>query len=206
MKLKVAIDIDDVTLNLLDSWVALYKKMVNLDESTNIVIDNWDVSLSMPLLKKHEVFSLLDFPGLFFNSLPIPGAIQGIKELINSYKFDIYFLTVASSKTAYYEKLKWIESYFGKEYSNKVIAVATGAMKNEVGKLFDAIIDDNPLNMEELAELNKICILYSRKHNLTYNNPKIYRFFTWEAIIYFLHFIANTKHVALDGTPAWKFR
>ncbi len=61
--------------------------------------------------------------GFFTKLLPLPGAIESVKSLIESDIYDPYILTAPSIKNplCYTEKRIWIEQYFGIEFVKKLI-------------------------------------------------------------------------------------
>lgn len=76
----------------------------------------------------------------FFTSLePIVGAVDSVKRLIASDKYDPYILTAPSTRNpeSYKEKRIWIEMYFGYEFTKKLII-----HPNKGLALGDILIDD----------------------------------------------------------------
>lgn len=167
MKLKIALDIDDVVLDLIGNWVSMYKKRTGIPDSVHIPITQWSMPACLRELNKDEVLDMLNFPGLFYYAKPVEGAITGVRELLRTENYDVYFLTSASHKTEYHEKLRWVKDYFGEESMKRVIAVPTGGLKNFVGQLFDVLVDDCPANMTAIAQISPKphCILFDCSHN-----------------------------------------
>lgn len=76
----------------------------------------------------------------FANLDPIEGAIQAVKDLIDSNAYDPYILSAPSTRNpfSYAEKREWIEAYFGYDFCDKLILCAhKGLLKG------DLLIDDN---------------------------------------------------------------
>lgn len=76
----------------------------------------------------------------FANLLPIEGAIETVKRLINSDEYDPYILSAPSTKNpfSYAEKREWIEIYFGCDFCEKLILCGhKGLLKG------DLLIDDH---------------------------------------------------------------
>jgi len=78
--------------------------------------------------------------GFFYNLQPISGAVESVKELIHSTKFDPYILTAPSihNPGCYTEKRLWIERYFGLNFTKKlIISPNKGLLKG------GALVDDH---------------------------------------------------------------
>lgn len=78
--------------------------------------------------------------GFFTKLKPMPNAIDNVKWLIQSPKFDVYILTAPSvlNPLCYIEKRLWVEEYFGMGMVNKLIITPNkGLNKGEY------LIDDN---------------------------------------------------------------
>ena len=85
----------------------------------------------------------VEFPqsqlGFFENLPPIQGAIDSVKHMILSDKFDPYILTAPSvlNTHCYSEKRLWVEKYFGLGFVEKLIICSNkGLLKGDV------LIDD----------------------------------------------------------------
>lgn len=104
--------------------------------------------------------TLCDFKGAFLNALrmnpairypqsqyrffanlqPIAGAIETIRDLIDSEEYDPYILSAPSTRNpfSYAEKREWVEVHLGYEFCEKLILCAhKGLLKG------DLLIDDN---------------------------------------------------------------
>lgn len=77
--------------------------------------------------------------GFFANLSPISGAIESVKSLIASDKYDVYVLTAPSPRNplSYTEKRVWIEKHFGLAFTEKLIICPNkGLLKG------DLLVDD----------------------------------------------------------------
>jgi 5'(3')-deoxyribonucleotidase len=80
--------------------------------------------------------------GFYANLAPITGAVESVKKLINSERFDPYILTAPSTRNpfSYTEKRVWIEKYFGIEFTEKlIISPNKGLLKGDI--LIDDLIE-----------------------------------------------------------------
>lgn len=91
-------------------------------------------------------YPLLDYPqsliGFFTRLKPVPGAIEGFKELTQDSELDIYILTAPSTKNlhCYTEKAAWIEKHLGFEWLDKLIITEHKELLLAPGCL---LLDDN---------------------------------------------------------------
>lgn len=82
-------------------------------------------------------------PGLFRHLKPIDAAIESVKKLLKSPKYDVYFLSTApwNNPSAWTDKRLWIEQQFGNEINRRLIL--THRKDLVIG---DILIDDRPNN------------------------------------------------------------
>lgn len=82
-------------------------------------------------------------PGLFRHLKPIDAAIESVKKLLKSPKYDVYFLSTApwNNPSAWTDKRLWIEQQFGNEINRRLIL--THRKDLIIG---DILIDDRPNN------------------------------------------------------------
>ena len=196
-KEKIAIDMDEVLADLMGAWInwGIKRSTVNPEFISNTL--EWDVSKSFPDLSKKEVYSYLNEEGTFLNLELIEGAKKAVKELHNYY--DIYFLTAARNRTAFSEKIKWIEKHFGQTLSRKVIAVSDGVLKNTLSSSFDIIIDDNPKYIENSTE-DTITVLFTADHNKNVEDSAFdYRANNWKELLKWLIERHQSRELELQG-------
>lgn len=90
-----------------------------------------------------EVNPGIQFPqsqyGFYTDLLPIDGAVESVKYLIKSEKFDPYILTAPSVRNplSYTEKRVWVEKYFGLEFVERLIICSNKGLLRG-----DALVDD----------------------------------------------------------------
>ena len=101
-KKKVFIDMDGV---LVDFEGAMKKKYKKNPEFREIYKKNPD-----------------EMPGIFKKPKPVKGAIEAVKKLHDSGKYELFIATTASWKNpkAAYHKRLWIEKHFGKLFEKKM--------------------------------------------------------------------------------------
>jgi 5'-nucleotidase len=89
------------------------KKILYVDMDNVLVDFRSGIVLLDEETKQKYGDDLDDVPGIFSLMKPMPGAIEAVNELANS--FDIYILSTAPWKnpSAWSDKLLWIKKYFG---------------------------------------------------------------------------------------------
>jgi len=88
--------------------------------------------------------------GFFLELLPIPGALEAVRALLNEDCFDVNICTqpVAESAYCYMEKAQWIWKWFP-ELGQKIIMV-----QNKGLVVGDYLIDDNATKWKDKFEAN----------------------------------------------------
>jgi len=185
-KLRIALDMDGVVVDLNDRWKAAYRERAGLPEDYPLVIKDWDVATTFTEISKKECYDILNIENLFLDSPPIPGSVEGVRKLLKNENYDVYFLTAAKARTAYSEKIKWIKKRFGQTASEKIICVATGNLKNVFHSMFDVMIDDNYKNFYWIMAYRKPveCILMDADHNQDVDENFYHsRVYNWDDIL-----------------------
>lgn len=85
-------------------------------------------------------------PNIFRNLKPIEGAIASVNQLLESEKYEVYFLSTApwNNPSAWTDKRLWIEEQFGDKINRRLILTHR---KDLV--MGDILIDDRPNNGAE---------------------------------------------------------
>jgi len=172
-KLKIAVDMDEVIVDLIGHWEMIYRIKANIPDIEEIIVDQWDVAESFTRLPKREIYAMLDIPGMFAHCQPIPGAIDGLLYLEEDDRFDVHIVTVAKARTAYSEKIEWVEQHLGSFLKNKTIGLCSFETKAELACNYDVMIEDNHMT---LSKIDPKCgchrILFKQPHNYMAVYPK----------------------------------
>jgi 5'(3')-deoxyribonucleotidase len=142
-KIKIALDMDEVIVDLIGHWEMIYRLKANIPITEEIEVKDWDVAKSFNKLPKEDVYGMLDMPGMFRHCSPISGAIHGINTLLCNDAFDVHILTVAKAKTAYSEKIEWVQEHLGTYMKNRVIGLPSYIFKAELANNYDVMVEDN---------------------------------------------------------------
>ena len=115
--------------------------------------------------------------GLFRNAPPMPGAIEAIKKLHESGKYELFIATAApwGNPMAASDKRFWIEDYFGNIFHKKMFVTHRKDLL-----MGDYLIDDRTKNGagEFSGELLQFCV--------NYETGKEGKFPTWQSILDYL--------------------
>lgn len=172
-KLKVAIDMDEVIVDLISHWEMIYRLKANIPITEDLTVKEWNIHKTFDKLPKNEIYDMLDIPGMFLHCKPISGAIDVIRSLENDERFDIHILTIAKAKTAYNEKLEWIEEHLGSALKYKTIGLSSFLFKAELACNYDVMIEDNHRTLANIKS-DSGChrILFKREHNSMASFPE----------------------------------
>lgn len=110
-KLTIIVDMDEVLADTLSQWLKLYNSDYN-DFLTKEDIKGWNVHLWVKPECARKVYDYLDMENFFLEMDPIPGAIDGMKYLVDSgHDVIIATATPRHSHLANEEKKNWIRKY-----------------------------------------------------------------------------------------------
>lgn len=100
-------------------------------------------NFEFPIEIDQHIKTIMRKKGFFLNLKPLPGAVETLKQLANHPRLSvaIVFLTSPLTLAPYcmYEKEKWIELHFGKEWIPNLMIAKFKDLVNG-----DFLIDDNP--------------------------------------------------------------
>jgi len=141
--------------------------LVNLEES---IIDYKSKHHYNEQYQKHPD----TIPGIFRNPPPIEGAIEAVKKLEESGKYDMYIATAApwNNPDSSTDKRFWIEKHFKKLFKRKLII-----SHNKNLLMGDYLIDDRTAN--GAGEFKGELLGFG----INYENGKINEYPDWEAIL-----------------------
>ena len=171
----ILVDMDDTIEQLLQAWVDGVNKKYGRSASCDDITD-WNVSKAFPGLSWEEVYTVPIEPGFWGRVLPIPGAVEGLKALIDR-GHEVYIVT-ATYYESVEEKMKdLLFRYFPFLSWSQVIL--TGRKQLIRG---DVLIDDGIHNLEG-GDYRKI--LFTAAHNRFYDAEAhgMIRVNTWEEAV-----------------------
>lgn len=170
MILNIALDMDEVIVDLLGHWELIYKIKADIKDTKKIVVKEWNVASSFNKLPPKEIYSMLDIPGMFKHCSPIDESIFYINCLMDDSRFNVHIITVAKARTAFNEKLEWLHKHLGPRVSNRVMAISSHDFKAELSSNYDVLVEDNHKTLEKSNNCHRI--LYKHPHNSMAVHPR----------------------------------
>lgn len=180
---RVGVDVDGVLADFLNPALRLIADLLNRDVRLEEATE-WDfVKTLVPKELLPLFWSEVGKQGCR-NMAPIPGAVEGISRLAE--KAGVYIVTspLHSGREWTTQREEWLAEHFG-IHRSKVIH--TSAKYTFSGK---ALIDDNPLNVEEWAYEHEkgIPVLWETPYNKNYQPPswlkyKLVRTSDWNYLV-----------------------
>ena len=103
MKNIIAIDVDDTVLDLMSTWLSLYNAEFN-DNLKREQITDWNISQFVKSEAKDRMYEYIEYPDVFYGSLPIENSLQGIN-LLKSLGNRIVYITANNPENCKYHWL-----------------------------------------------------------------------------------------------------
>ena len=167
--MKIAIDVDGVTVNLIDEWLRRY----NHDYEDHLKaedITDWDTSLFVKPECGKQIYDYLNDEFLYHYAKPIQGSLEGIN-FLRDCGHDIVF---ASACTAFHmlAKYQWLMSGSYIKDMSEYMVVTKKSFINA-----DILIDDRTKNLQEFSGNG---ILFSQPWNI--KDKYAWKADTWEQV------------------------
>ena len=137
--MRVLIDLDSIIVDLMPTWLGLYNAEYD-DDLAISDIHSWDTHLFTKVECDTKVYEYLRRPGLFRNLPPIPGAIEGVRALVEQ-GHEIYVVTAAPDGSAT-EKIEWVKEHLPFLGHKRVVICYHKQVVDG-----DVLIDDGPHNL-----------------------------------------------------------
>jgi len=168
--LKIALDVDGVLADVIESWL-IYSNKIRTSISKDD-ITNWDFWKKFQI-NRFDFYEELSTCWKNWNTIPpTEENLSEITEnLSNIGQVDI--VTARELATDSFVK-NWLKHH-DITYHNYV-SVIDGPLKADLD--YDVFIDDSPLNAIKFLERKKNVLLYSQPWNQNISNPNIQRIFT----------------------------
>jgi len=172
--LRILVDMDGVLCDLVAKWFAAY----NAEYNDNIRPEDMKVWGPHRYAREGKrIYKYLSQPGFFRDLPPIPGAIKGMRHLIEA-GHDVVIVTAA--RRGHDDKLRWVEKHLSFLPKDHVIF----AHRKELVR-GDIMFDDAPHNLRGFAEYGgtPVAMAYPYNEDVPYK-----RVTSWEQ---FLDFVAQ---------------
>lgn len=138
--MRILIDLDSITVDLLQPWLNLY----NADYDDHLTVEDitsWDTHLSVKPACGMKIYDYLKRPGFFAGLKPLPGAQAAIANLYAA-GHRLYMVTAAPDGSAT-EKVHWVSEWLPFLNAKKQTVICFD--KHIIDG--DVLIDDSPKNL-----------------------------------------------------------
>jgi 5'(3')-deoxyribonucleotidase len=172
--LRIVCDMDGVICDLIGWWTYL----LNRYHGTNIKRDDvteWDIHAACPEIFKEEVYKYLGDPGFFLHLDPIPGALEGLRGLIQR-GHDVVIATACEYGHA--DKRLWLKRHLPELPHQNIVFIERKELIPG-----DVFIDDRLENLEKWSEANGMCgdpICFDAPYNRSWGGIRAK---SWDEII-----------------------
>lgn len=186
--MKILIDIDGITANLLPHWLyyiqalvtrqgdgELARKIARMDPITGVT--EWELHKCTPLdaVDPKKIYDVLN-THQFFETMPVMyGATDAIRHLVEA-KHEVYLVTARYGNYAHQETIAWVKKYFPFLDAEKQLIFAYDKHLLRA----DVLIDDKPQTLSNYKlyhpESEVLGIKYAYNEHL---DSKIYKLFPY---------------------------
>jgi len=145
-KLTIMCDVDGILADTLPYWL----QKIGDDTSVRAEVSDitqWDLSKCAPLagnVSPDVIFGYLNTPGFNLEVPVMPGAVEGVKKLMDA-GHDVYFVTARFGSNGLPETLQWVAANFPFVDIRRQVVF----LKDKYRFNADVIIDDCAENLEE---------------------------------------------------------
>lgn len=136
--MRILIDLDEIVVDLLRKWLRVYNHEWN-DALTVSKITSFDITRCVKPECREKVYDIIRRVGFFDHLQPLPGAVEGVKNLVAA-GHGVYFASDPAGGDSARAKIEWVIKHFG--WSNKLLL-----LRNKHWLDADLLIDDKPRNI-----------------------------------------------------------
>ena len=183
--LRLLIDMDGVLCDLVGKWFAAYNAKYG-DRLTLDQMTEWGPHRYAREGKR--VYKYLSKPGFFRDLQPLPGAVDGMRELVQA-GFDVVIVTAA--RRGHQDKLAWIEKHLPFLPRHHVIF----AHRKELVR-GDIMFDDAPHHLENFARHGGQPVAMAYPYNARVSYPRVT---SWKEFTDFVFtYVASAEALSRD--------
>ena len=183
--LTILVDMDDTIEQLVEAWIRCTNERYGY-HSTVEDVKSWNMTEAFPGLTKRQVYDIPDEPGFWGKVKPMPGAVEGVRKLIED-GHQVYIVTATQYESLAEKMSDLLFKYFPYiEWDHVIITKRKQMIRGDV------LIDDGPHNLED-GEYEKI--LVDAPHNRSYDAEAngMIRVHNWDEILKAVDEIAGKK-------------
>lgn len=157
----VLVDVDDVTAD----WTAMFEVLLRRDYPhitplAREALTHFYKEELYPPEHRADILKMMHTPGFYRNLDPIPGAIEGVKELASRYEVFFCSAPFLTHDTCASEKIAWIAEHFGTDWTRRLILASDKTMAHG-----DVLIDDKEHVLGANANPSWKHIVFDAPHN-----------------------------------------
>jgi 5'(3')-deoxyribonucleotidase len=168
MNPTVAVDVDDVVLDLMNTWLSVYNLEFG-DDLEREHIRDWDVSKFVKKEAKEAIYDYVADEDVFLASAPIVGALEGIQTLKKN-GIRVIYVTANNPKNC---KETWLKDHGFLEDVKDFVHAHDKSLINA-----EFLVDDNFNNCNTYKQC---AILFNAPWNASFHYP--FRVNNWDEIV-----------------------
>jgi 5'(3')-deoxyribonucleotidase len=167
MTLKIALDVDGVLADVIESWLSYNNKIRPTISKSQI--SEWDFWKNHDI-NKFDFYNELSICWKSWENIPPTenDIASATKQLSNIGTVDI---VTARDESTHSDVKNWLKLH--KIIFNNYVGVVEGVEKSKLD--YDIFIDDSPLNAKNMLEKGKSVILYSQPWNVSFKDKRATR-------------------------------
>lgn len=179
--MKIGVDIDDVLLDTLESWLGAFNHLTGCN-LRKFEVKDWDITKFIPPRYHNYIYGILFMPSIWKDVEPIKGAQRALEKLNEEH--DVYIISASSVYTVLSKWEKFEELFPFINIEKQVILCSDKKLIN-----VDVMIDDKYEN------LKKGDIVFTQPYNEQFDNEKdgIIRCDDWKDICEYLNIDIKEK-------------
>lgn len=152
MKKTLLLDVDGVIANFKLLYLQCAQEATGRQFDVALIGNDWayGASLGLTLEQTRATWEHIKEPGRGRNMQPLPGAIEGVKELLKEY--EIYFVTAPflAAPTWCHERHQWLVHHFRETVGHNLVFTEHKYLVRG-----DCLVDDRPQNVLKWCDANK---------------------------------------------------
>jgi|SRR5579883_1478870 len=185
MKLKIALDVDGVLADVIESWLSYNNKKRPVISKSEI--SEWDFWKNYDI-DKFDFYTELSTCWRSWKDIPPTESNIGLTttRLSNLGTVDI---VTARDESTHNDVKKWLKLH--KVDFKNYVGVLEGVEKSKLN--YDVFIDDSPLNAKSMLENGKSVILYSQPWNLSFEDKRATRIYELKDAVPIINKMINSN-------------
>lgn len=176
--LIVLVDMDGVMADFVGGWRRDWNKKYPDRQITEECTDFYVENAFAKYGTSEELIEIFHRPDFFFDLEPLPGAIDGIRQMQNC-GISTYICTSPSSITSWGEKAEWVEHYLGSEWLRRLIIT-----KDKTLIQADYLLDDKPEITGLIGDPTWEHVIYDQPYNQDITNKFRITWKTWPSLLF----------------------